>query len=123
MATGFASVPPPGTACVDERLRVTIVRPTRTQPASSGRPDGGFVGFFDFFTGGESGALKKHVKEPDQARKIMNYIMETYNEINKYADQAVRVSMCMHSRSACHLIRVPSLSAHPSIFRLRLCSV
>ena len=68
-------------------------------------------------------ALKKEVKKPDQARKIMKYIMETYNEINEHTDQAVRVSMCMHSRSACHLIRAPSLSAHPSIFRLRLCSV
>ena len=68
-------------------------------------------------------ALKKHVKRPDQARKIMEYIMETFNEVNEHTDQAVCVSMGMHSSYACYLICAPSLSAHPSIFCLRLCSV
>ena len=55
-------------------------------------------------------ALKKHVKRPDQARKIMEYIMETFNEVNgEYTDQAVCVSMCMHSRYACYLICAPSV--------------
>ena len=37
-------------------------------------------------------ALTKHVVSLDNARKIMNYIMQTHNELMDHTDQAVRGS-------------------------------